>query len=100
MKWIQLEPWQELFGTILDITSDENVVIATIAGLQLRYPRRSAEGEFLLKHLKPEKIGRKVGILHCETEFRVWWPDEKPQPKKPSGFWEWYYKTYGLSEEG
>ncbi len=87
MNWIQLEPWQELYGTVQDITTDGNVVIATIAGLQLRYPRRSAEGEFLFKHLKPEKRGAKVVILNCETEFRIWWPDKQPESKKSSGFW-------------
>jgi len=94
----QLEPWQELYGTFQDIKINVDVVVATISGYTLRYPRRTSEAEFLIKHLKKAKIGKKVGILNCECELRIRWPDEQLKSNEPSPFMKWYYQTYGIPE--
>lgn len=94
----QLNPWEELYGTFENIQTDDDVVIATISGYTLRYPRRTSEAEFLIKNLKKEKIGKKVGILNAEKDFRIRWPDEQPKSSEPSPFWKWYCKTYGVPE--
>ncbi len=99
MRGIQLDPWQELSGTFLDISIDDEVVIAQISGYALRYPRRTAEAEFLMKHLRQDRIGTKVGILNCEMELRIRWPEEQVQSNQPSRFWKWYCKTYGIPED-
>ena len=98
MTFFQLKPWHELFGTFQDITIDDDVVVATIAGSILRYPRRTPEAEFLVKHLNKEKIGRKVGIMNIETELRIRWAAGDPTTTGPSLFWKWYCKTYGVPE--
>ena len=98
MRFQQLEPWQELFGTFEEITVDDGAVVAVIAGYTLRYPRRTPEAEFLIKHLTKGKIGKKVGILNAEKELRIRWPDEQLKSNEPSPFWKWYCKTYGIPE--
>jgi len=98
MRFHQLNAWEELFGTFENITIDEDVVVATISGYMLRYPRRTPEAEFLIRNLKRKKIGRKVGILNAEKDFRIRWPDEHPKCEEPSPFMKWYYKTYGIPE--
>lgn len=94
-----LAPWQELFGTFQEIKIDEYAVEVTISGYMLRYPRRTAEAEFLIKHLKKDKIGKQVGILNCEKEFRIRWPEEQLKSNEPSKFMKWYYRTYGFPQE-
>jgi len=98
MRFHQLEPWEELFGTFEDIQVDASKVSVIIAGILLRYPHKSPEGEFLISHLVPEMVGSKVGILNAEKDLRVRWPDEVKKSKKPSKFLQWYFETYGILE--
>ena len=99
MNWKQIEPWEEVFGTFNGLTYNGDVVIATIGKHVILYPRRTAEAEFLIKHLRKKKVGKKVVVMNVETEFRLWWPEELKQSDGPGPFWKWYYRTYGIPEQ-
>ena len=98
MTYSQLMPWEELVGFFQNIEINEDAVTATISWYYLRYPRRTPEAEFLIKNLRPDKIGRRVGILNAEKGFRIRWPDDHPHRKEPSPFLKWYFETYGIPE--
>jgi len=96
VRFHQLAPWQEIFGTFQSITIDDDAVTVFIAGYPLRYGRRTPEAEFLITHLTPRRIGKLVGILNIEQEFRIRWPEEQMETMKPSNFIKWYCRTYSI----
>jgi hypothetical protein len=98
MRYNRLEEWEEIYGTFQNISFNQNVVEARIAGYLLRYPRRTPEGEFLVRRLRKQWIGRKVGILNTDLEFRIRWPDPKEESFETSPFLEWYYMTIGIPQ--
>ena len=92
MKHHQLEPYQELIGTLQAVKTEEDRITVIISGAILRYPLQSPEGQFLKKSFRPERIGQKVGILDEGGSLRVRWPEDRD--RKPSGFWRWFLKEF------